>query len=251
MAARAPSVKRRVDTFEFEQFLILLGQGILRFREDADQILLHQFLHGGDDRQTADQFGNQTELQQIFGLDRGQDLADLLLGLARPPWRRSRWTCVPCPPFDHRVQTDKGAAADEEDIGGVDLHQFLLRMLAAALGRNRGHGPLDDLQQGLLHAFAGDIAGQRRAVGFAGDLVDLVDIDDAPLGLFDIIISGLEQIDQDILDIFADIAGLGQGGGIGHAEGHIEDPGQGLGHQGLAAEPVGPIRMIFDFCSST
>jgi hypothetical protein len=37
--------------------------------------------------------------------------------------------------------------------------EFLLRVLAAALGGNVGLGALNDLEQGLLHALAGNIAG--------------------------------------------------------------------------------------------
>ncbi|MEJ2133285.1 MAG: ATP-dependent Clp protease ATP-binding subunit ClpX, partial [Gammaproteobacteria bacterium] len=39
--------------------------------------------------------------------------------------------------------------AYEKDVGGVDLQEFLLRVLATALGRNARHRPLDDLEQGL------------------------------------------------------------------------------------------------------
>ena len=52
-------------------------------------------------------------------------------------------------------------------------------MLAAAFGRHIGNGALDDFKQGLLHAFAGNIPGDGRCIGLAGDLVNLIDIDDA------------------------------------------------------------------------
>src|SRR6266567_3725031 len=77
------------------------------------------------------------------------------------------------------LQAGEGAAAHEQDVGGVDLQEFLLRMLASALRRHRCDGAFHDLEQGLLHALARDVAGDRRVVGFAADLVDLVDIDDA------------------------------------------------------------------------
>ncbi len=108
-------------------------------------------------------------------------------------------------------------------------------MLAAALGRNRRHGAFHDLQQGLLHALARHVAGDRGIVGLAADLVDLVDIDDAALGALDIVVGGLQQLEDDVLDILADIAGFGQGRRVGHGEGHIEDARQRLGQQRLAA----------------
>ena len=61
----------------------------------------------------------------------------------------------------------KGAAADEQDIGRIDLHEVLVRVLAAALRRNRGDGAFDQLEQRLLHALAGNVAGDRGVVGLA------------------------------------------------------------------------------------
>ena len=74
----------------------------------------------------------------------------------------------------------EGAAADEQDVGRVDLEELLLRMLAAALGRHRCGGALDDLEQRLLYAFAAHVARDGRVVAaLARRLVDLVDVDDA------------------------------------------------------------------------
>ena len=55
------------------------------------------------------------------------------------------------------------------------------------------------------------------------------------MGLFNIEIGLLQQPQQDVLHVFPHIAGLGEGGGIGHREGHVEQLCQGLGQQGLAA----------------
>ena len=65
---------------------------------------------------------------------------------------------------------------------------FLLGMLAAALRRDAANGPFQDLQQGLLDAFARNVARDRDVLGLAGDLVDLVNIDDAPLGALHVVI---------------------------------------------------------------
>ena len=43
----------------------------------------------------------------------------------------------------------------------------------------------------------------------AGDLVDLVDVDDARLGLLDVVVGCLDELQQDVLDVFADVAGFG------------------------------------------
>jgi hypothetical protein len=91
-------------------------------------------------------------------------------------------------------------------------------VLAPALGRHRGGGALEDLEQRLLHALARDVAGDRRVLALAGDLVDLVDVDDPGLGLLDVVVGGLDQLEQDVLDVLADVAGLGEGGGVGDGE---------------------------------
>ena len=61
--------------------------------------------------------------------------------------------------LDDLLEPDERAAADEEDVGRVDLQEILLRVLAAALGRHVGDRALDDLEQRLLHA----LAATRRA----------------------------------------------------------------------------------------
>src|SRR5439155_23909798 len=92
---------------------------------------------------------------------------------------------------DDLVETGEGAAADEEDVRRVDREELLVRVLATTL---RGHGsdrPLEDLEECLLHALTRDIARDRRVVGLARDLVDLVDVDDPRLGLLDVEVGGL------------------------------------------------------------
>jgi hypothetical protein len=69
---------------------------------------------------------------------------------------------------------------------------------------------------------------------FRGDLVDLVDVDDAALALRDVELAGLEQPDQDVLHVLADVSGLGERGGVGDGEGHVENARERLGQQRLA-----------------
>jgi hypothetical protein len=83
-------------------------------------------------------------------------------------------------------------------------------VLPAALRRDVGDRALEDLQERLLDALTGDVPGDRGVVGLAGDLVDLVDIDDPALGPGDVEVGGLDQPQQDVLDVLADVAGLGQ-----------------------------------------
>ena len=107
-------------------------------------------------------------------------------------------------------------------------------MLTAAVGRHVADSPLNDFQQCLLNALAADIAGDGGVLAFAGDLVDLVHIDDADFGLGDVEICRLDQLEQDILHVLAHVASLSQGGGVGNSKRHVEHLGQSLGQQGLA-----------------
>ena len=79
------------------------------------------------------------------------------------------WTSPPKPRepeavlrLDDLLQAVEGAAADKQDVGGVDLDELLLGMLAPALGRHVGHRALQDFQQRLLHALAADVPGDGR-----------------------------------------------------------------------------------------
>ncbi len=188
----------------------------------------------GNDGQAADEFGDQAEVKQVFGLDLFEDVHRRIVEVFLRGVGVEAEGVAAETALDDVLESDEGAAADEEDLLGVDLDVFLLRMLAAALRRDVADGALEDLEQGLLHAFAGDVAGDRDVLGLAADLVDLVDVDDAALGACDVEIGGLEQAEDDVFHVLADVAGLGERGGIDDAERHVEHPGQRAGEQGLA-----------------
>ena len=109
--------------------------------------------------------------------------------------------------------------------------EFLVRMLASALRRNVGDGAFQDLQQRLLHALAGNVAGDGRVLVLAADLVDFVDVDDAGLRARHISVGGLQQLEDDVLDILADVAGFGQSGGVHDSERNVKHLGQRLRQQ--------------------
>src|SRR5690606_1277277 len=189
---------------------------------------------GCDHWKTPNKLWNQAELQQIFRFHAPQDLPGV--ALVRPLYIRTKTNGLgPTTAGDDLLQPGKGTTADEEDICRVDLEELLLGMFPAALGRHRGDGPLHDLQQSLLHAFTRYVAGDGGIVRLARDLVDLVDVDDAPLGSFDVVVRCLQELQDDVLDVLAHIARFSQGGRVGHGKGHIQDPSQGLGKQRFAA----------------
>ena len=106
-------------------------------------------------------------------------------------------------------------------------------MLAAALGRHRGHGALDQLEQRLLHTLAAHVTGDRRVVRLAGDLVDFIDVDDAALGLVHVVVTLLQQLLDYVFHVLAHIARFGERGGVGDRERHVEQAGQRLREQGF------------------
>src|SRR5262249_53579242 len=123
-------------------------------------------------------------------------------------------------------------------------------MLASALRRHRRDGAFHDLEQGLLYALARHVTGDRGVVGLAADLVDLVDIDDPALGALDVVVGGLQQLEDDVLDVLADIAGFGERGRVRHGEGTSRMRASVCANSVLPV-PVGPISRMFDFASST
>jgi hypothetical protein len=95
-------------------------------------------------------------------------------------------------------------------------------------------GALENLEEGLLHALAGYVARDGEVLRLAGDLVDLVDVDDAKLGAGDVTVGRRDELEQDVLDVLAHVASLGESGGVRDGEGHLEEAGEGLRKQRLA-----------------
>ena len=195
---------------------------------------LVQSVQGGDHRQAAHQLRDDSELEQIVGLYLLEHRGSIPLLLTLDVRAEANGLFVQAL-LDDLLHPVESAAADEEDILGVDLDELLVGMLAAALGRNVGHSTLQDFQQGLLHALARHVAGNGGVLTLAGDLVDLVHVDDAALSQLDVVVGSLHQSQEDVLHVVAHISGLGEGSGVGDGEGHLQNPGQGLGEQGLAA----------------
>ena len=59
----------QADIVELELPLILLDQCVLRLGQDRDQRRLVELVQRADDRQAADEFGDQAVMDQILGLE--------------------------------------------------------------------------------------------------------------------------------------------------------------------------------------
>ena len=178
-ASRASSVNSSSTSSNSKNLLVLLDQRVLGLDEDADQRLAGR---GCDTApmtgQAADELGDEAELEQVLGQHLAEEVAEVLLVGAADVGAEADALAADAA-LDDLLEAGEGTAADEQDVGGVDLDELLVGVLAPPLGRHRGGGALQDLQQRLLHALAGDVAGDRRVLALAGDLVDLVDVDDA------------------------------------------------------------------------
>src|SRR5262249_54667936 len=189
---------------------------------DLHEILALQLVHGRDDGQAPDEFRDQPEVEEVLGHHVAEQLC--ALGVALRGDLASEADGVLADALcDDLVESRERAAAYEEAVRRVDREELLVRMLAPALRRHRGDGSLQDLEERLLYALTRHVARDRRVVGLARDLVDLIDVDDPGLGLLDVEVGRLDQLEEDVLDVLADIAGLGQGRGVRDRERDVEN----------------------------
>ena len=204
--------------------------------------MLVEFFEHTHHRQTANKLRNQPILQQVLRLGLTEQLCVALSAnwchiriqsiASGDGLEAERLLADPAP--DHLLQTDESSAADEENVGGVNSRKFLMRMLASTLRRNVCDGAFEELQQSLLDAFAGDVTRDGGVLVLAANLVDLVDVNDALLGAVDVTVGSLQQLQDDVLNIFADVAGLGQGGCVYDCERHVQNLGESLREERLA-----------------
>src|SRR3954469_22000646 len=226
--------EHQLDAVELEEALELLDQGVARLGQDRDQVVARELVDHRYHRQAADELRDQPVLDEVLGQDLLEQLARVLVALRRNG-RAEAHAPVADAPLDHLVEVRESAAADEQDVRGVDREELLVRVLAPALRRHRRHRALEDLQERLLDALTGYVARDRRVVRLARDLVDLVDVDDPGLGLLDVEVRGLDELEEDVLDVLAHVAGLGQRRGVGDRERDVEDLGERLREERLAA----------------
>src|SRR5579875_262404 len=221
-----------LHAIEFERPLVLLGQSVLWFDEDPDEGIFVQLGNSTHYWEPPDEFRDQPELDQVFRKDSPQNLCVITwltrhLGAEADP-------LAPDSVLDDLVEPGKGSSANEQNIGGVDLDEFLVRVLPSTLRGNRCRRSFEDLEERLLDTLARNVTGDGGVLALPSDLVNLVDIDDPGLRAFHVVISCLNELEQDVLDVFAHVASLGKRGGICNGKGDVEHPCQGLGKQSLA-----------------
>src|SRR5215213_3971139 len=135
---------------------------------------------------------------------------------------------------DYFFESDESAAANKKNIRGVDREEFLVRVLATTLRRHVRDSPFKDLQQRLLHTFTRHITRDRRVLILTTNLIDLVDVDDALLRAFDVTVRRLQEFENDVLDVFTNVARFSQRRRIDDRERHREHARECLCKQRLA-----------------
>ena len=130
--------------------------------------------------------------------------------------------------FDDLFQAIKSTAANKENVLGIDLNKFLVGVLSTTLRRNVGYRSFQDFEKCLLHTLTRNVARDRAIFALARDLVDLVDIDNAALCLFDIKIGRLNQTQKNVFYVLTDVSRFGKRGGIGNGKGYLQCFGKRL-----------------------
>ncbi len=147
------------------------------------------------------------------------------------------------------LQPHERSAADEQNVRRIYRSELLVWTLASSLWRNIRDRTFQNLQERLLDALARNIAGNRGILVLAPDLVHFVDVDNASLGSADVPIGGLQQLQDNVFDVLADVARLGQGSCINNRKGDVRMRASVCAKSVLPV-PVGPISMMFDLESS-
>lgn len=180
-----------VDIVELEELGVLLKERVLGLGEDAPEGIAVEGLETGQDREAADNLGDEAERLEVLRGDVLHEIAEIdgiarLIGIVANDTRIEA-LC------DAVADAVESAAADKENVAGVDGNHTLLGVLASALWWDIDDGAFEKFEEALLYALSADIACDGGIVSLTGDLIDFVDEDDTSFGAFDIEIGLLEE----------------------------------------------------------
>ena len=222
-----------LNALDLEHALVLLDDGVLGLGQYLDQIVLGKLLGGGDHRNTPDELRDHAKLMQVLGHDLRHELILVVLDLLGQ--LRVKANALFSYAIGHDlVESHESSAADEQNVLGIDMDELLLGMLAPPLRWHARLGALEDLEKRLLNALARHVTRDGEILGLASYLVYLVHVDDAHLRPLDVAICGCDELEQDILHVFAHIARLGQRRRVGDAKRHLKEARQRLGQKRLS-----------------
>ena len=101
-------------------------------------------------------------------------------------------------------------------------------------GLHRDRRTFDDFEESLLDPFAANISTHSSAYFTACELVQFIEADDPAFGGFDVVVCGCQEALDADFGVFANVAGLREGGAVAHAEGHVQYSSERLGHESLS-----------------
>src|SRR4029077_15336052 len=127
----------------------LTHERILWFRQDAHQGALVQIAQNADDGEPTHKLRDQAVTDQISRLRLFQNFNVAPSGRRRLRVGMEAEGLLSYSPFNQFLKPHKGSAADEQNIRRVDRREFLVRMLAPALGGNVGDRTFENLEQRL------------------------------------------------------------------------------------------------------
>src|SRR5205085_4026238 len=116
-----------LDPVVAEEALVLLDERVLRFLEDLDEIFPPELVHRRDDREPADELGDQPEVKEILGHYLREQLRRLDVVLRADVGAEADGVLADSP-SDDLVEPGERAAADEEAVRRIDREEFLVRM---------------------------------------------------------------------------------------------------------------------------
>lgn len=126
--------KDELGIVEVEQLLVLAHNAVLRLGQNSDKSFLVQRVKHRHNGQTADQLGDETELDEVVRLDLLQQLLARLILVQRCAQLAAKAEGgVVGALLNELFQPIERAAADEQDILRVDLDELLLRCLRPPL----------------------------------------------------------------------------------------------------------------------
>ena len=127
-------VDDQVHAVQGEEVTVLLEQCVLRFGQHASQLFFVELAQGRDDRQAANQLGDDAVVRQVLG----HDLVERVLhGTAQLGAKTD--TAGTHAGRDAVVNIVEGTSHDEENVRGINLNVRVRRMLAA-VGRRSADG---------------------------------------------------------------------------------------------------------------
>ena len=216
-----------------KKHLILANNGIFRFCQDLNEGFFIEFFKNRNHRQTTDQLRNQTVLHKVTRFNLTEDIREVVILFADDRTGKTDFTLLRAVAHN-ALHSVKRTAADKEDLGSVDFHHGLSRILAPALDRHGRNGAFDELEKSLLNTLARHVAGNGRVLALAGNLVNFVKIDDALLCTLNVAAGGLHKLGDDILNVFTNVARFRQGRCIRNGKRHIERTSERLSQKRLA-----------------